>query len=79
MELGRTFIILGIFLLIAGTALVLLPKLFFWFGNLPGDIRIERQNTKIFIPIGSMIVISVVLTLLFNGILWLISFFSKFK
>ena len=37
-----------------------------WFGNLPGDIRIENERTTIFAPITSMIVISVVGTVLIN-------------
>ncbi len=37
-----------------------------WFGNLPGDIRIENERTTIFAPITSMIVISVVGTVLLN-------------
>lgn len=35
-----------------------------WFGRLPGDIRIERGNTRIFFPITTMILISVGLSLL---------------
>lgn len=31
-----------------------------WFGNLPGDIRIENDRSTLFIPITSMIVISIV-------------------
>lgn len=34
-----------------------------WFGRLPGDIRIERPNAKVYVPITSMIVVSVVLSL----------------
>ena len=37
-----------------------------WFGRLPGDIRIEGQTTRIYIPVTSMILISVVLTLVVN-------------
>jgi hypothetical protein len=36
-----------------------------WFGTLPGDIRIERENTRIYFPITSMILISLVLNLVF--------------
>jgi hypothetical protein len=43
---------------------------FGWFGNLPGDIRIESENTSVFIPITSMIVVSVGLTLLINAVRW---------
>jgi hypothetical protein len=35
-----------------------------WFGRLPGDIRIERDSMRIYIPLASMLVISVVLSLL---------------
>ena len=38
-----------------------------WLGNLPGDIRIDSGNTRIFIPITSMVLVSVALNLL----LWL--------
>ncbi len=37
-----------------------------WFGNLPGDIRIESNTTRVFVPITSMLVVSVVATLLVN-------------
>lgn len=33
-----------------------------WFGRLPGDIRIERPNVRIYIPITSMILVSIVLS-----------------
>lgn len=37
-----------------------------WFGNLPGDIRIENDSTRFFAPITSMIVVSVVGSVLLN-------------
>ena len=36
-----------------------------WFGRLPGDIRIERENVRFYFPIITMVVVSVVLSLLF--------------
>jgi len=33
-----------------------------WFGRLPGDIRITSGNTRIFVPITSMLLLSVALT-----------------
>lgn len=38
------------------------------FGKLPGDIRIEKENTKVFIPITSSILLSLVL----SALLWLL-------
>ena len=35
-----------------------------WFGHLPGDIRIERENVRIYIPVMSMLLISVAASLL---------------
>jgi len=37
-----------------------------WVGRLPGDVRIDRGNVKIFFPITSMILISLLLTLILN-------------
>jgi hypothetical protein len=39
---------------------------FSWFGRLPGDIRYETDSTRIYFPITSMILVSLVLTLLAN-------------
>lgn len=37
-----------------------------WFGRLPGDIRIERESFRLFVPLTSMILVSLVLTLVLN-------------
>lgn len=34
-----------------------------WFGRLPGDFRIERESVRVFLPLMSMLVVSVVLSL----------------
>ena len=56
-------------IVLAGVALVLVGLAVWsgalsWFGRLPGDIRIERDSMRIYIPLASMLLISVVLTLL---------------
>lgn len=66
MPLGKILILLGLSLFALGLVLSYAPGLFGWFGKLPGDIRIENENSKVFIPITSMIVVSLVLTLLVN-------------
>lgn len=38
-----------------------------WFGRLPGDIRIERENWRLYVPITSMILVSLAL----SAVLWL--------
>lgn len=37
-----------------------------WFGRLPGDIRIETDRTRVFVPITSMLLVSAVLTLVLS-------------
>lgn len=64
--MARWLMIAGTALLLLGIALHFAPWLFSWFGRLPGDIRIESERSKVFIPITSMLLISLVVTLLLN-------------
>jgi hypothetical protein len=64
--MARWLIIAGIVLVVIGSILHFAPWLLNWFGKLPGDIRIETERFKLFIPITSMILISVVITVLIN-------------
>ena len=57
---------LGGGVLVLGALIRFAPGLFSWFGNPPGDIRIDGENSTVFIPVTSMIVVSVLLTVLFN-------------
>lgn len=55
-------------LIALGVGLILIGLLFWsgslaWFGRLPGDIRIERETVRIYVPIVSMLVVSVVVSL----------------
>ena len=63
-RLGPALVLAGIILMVVG--LIAWKGGLFWFGRLPGDIRIERDTFKVFIPITSMLLISVALTLLIN-------------
>ena len=36
-----------------------------WFGRLPGDIRYESEHVRVYVPIVSMLLVSLVLSLLF--------------
>ena len=66
MDIGRLFIIIGSLILIAGLTLSYTPWLINWFGKLPGDIHLKNENSTVFIPITSMIVISLVLSIAVN-------------
>ena len=60
-SVGRILVGVGIAVVVLG--LLVQVGALRWFGNLPGDIRIEGENSRVFIPITSMIVVSVVLSL----------------
>lgn len=63
-EIGRVVLIIGVVLVVIGGLAVLGVRL--PFGNLPGDIHIQGENGSIYIPLGTMLVISLILTLVFN-------------
>jgi hypothetical protein len=64
--MARWFIISGLILIVIGVILYYAPWILKWFGRLPGDIRIESNSTRIYIPIVSMILISIIVTLIIN-------------
>jgi hypothetical protein len=67
---GNVLMLIGAGLLVIGALVRFAPGLFSWFGYLPGDIYVEGENSRIFIPITSMIVVSVALTLIVNLVGW---------
>lgn len=66
MPMSRVLILLGATLLLAGLVMRFAPWVFSWFGKLPGDIRIERENGVFFIPVTSMLIVSVALSILLS-------------
>ncbi|HEY8037455.1 MAG TPA: DUF2905 domain-containing protein [Methylobacter sp.] len=66
MALGKFLAVIGVVLVVIGLAVNYAPWLINWFGKLPGDIRIEGERRFVFIPITSMLVVSVILTLIVN-------------
>jgi hypothetical protein len=63
-SLGLLVIVGGVFIIIVG--LLIYSGGLSWFGRLPGDIRYESDNVRVYIPIVSMLLVSIALTLLFN-------------
>jgi uncharacterized membrane protein len=64
-EIGRWLIGVGILLIIIGGILLLVGR-FSLFGRLPGDILIEREHMTIFLPLGTMLLVSLILTVIVN-------------
>jgi len=61
---------IGLLVILGGVALIVIGLLIYlgwlsWFGRLPGDIRYESDNVRVYVPIVSMLLASVVLSLLF--------------
>lgn len=67
-ELGKWVVLAGLVLVFVGGLMWLLGHIPF-LGNLPGDIHIQTQNVSCFIPIVSMIIVSVVATIILNIII----------
>jgi hypothetical protein len=59
---GLVLVVVG--LVLVGAGLLVWSGGLSWFGRLPGDIRIERPNTRIYIPIASSLLVSLVLSVL---------------
>ena len=64
--MGRLLILMGGVLALVGFLLVLGPRLPFRLGRLPLDFHYERDNFKFYFPLGTSILISVLLTLVFG-------------
>ena len=71
-SLGRLLIQLGLILVVAGGVVFLLGRFGISLGSMPGDLTWRRKSVTVFFPLGTSIVISILLTLLF----WL---FSRFR
>lgn len=63
---GKYFILFGIIFLVIGIILYFFGNNLNWLGKLPGDIRIERENFRMYLPITTMILLSVILTIIIN-------------
>jgi hypothetical protein len=69
---------IGPFVVVAGIFVVLLGVLIWagglsWFGRLPGDIRVERGNVRIYVPLVSMLLVSVTATVA----LWVVRYLLR--
>lgn len=63
--LARVLIVLGVLLIVMGGLLLLLGRVP-GIGRLPGDIFIQRDGFSLYVPLVTMIIVSIVLTVLLN-------------
>jgi hypothetical protein len=64
-SIGKSLIFFGIVLIVIGSLFVLFGKVP-WFGRLPGDIIIKREGLTVYFPVATMVLLSLLLTILFN-------------
>jgi hypothetical protein len=69
--LGRTILILGILLAAAGLFLLYGPRLPGLFGRFPGDLSFGRGKVRVYLPLGTCVLLSLILTILYSLISWL--------
>ena len=65
--LGKTLLLAGIGLALAGAALLLAPRLP-WIGRLPGDIRIQGERSSFYFPLTTCLLLSAVLSIVLYAI-----------
>jgi len=74
--IGKILIFAGIGIAVIGLIIFLGSKIPF-FGRLPGDINIRRENFSFYFPISTSILVSIILTIIINIVLFLIFKFRK--
>ncbi len=65
-DFARLLIIIGLVVVFAGILLLVAIRYFPWLGNLPGDFRFERENFKIYMPLATMLLISILASIILN-------------
>ena len=69
---GRWMVVIGLGIAGIGVLMVLLSRIGIPIGRLPGDIRLQGENMTCLIPIASMILVSLLLTIALNILLRLL-------
>jgi hypothetical protein len=67
-SLGKTLILIGILIVVAGGLIMIVAKIPF-LNRLPGDIKIQRGNFTFYFPLTKCIIISVIITIILNIVL----------
>ncbi len=68
---GWTLVVIGILIALIGLVWLVAPSIP-WLGKMPGDIVIERENFRLYFPLATCVLLSLLLT----GIMWIVRHFS---
>jgi hypothetical protein len=63
-QTGKYILIAGLVVVAAGILIYFFHDYFKWIGRLPGDIRIEKENFKLYFPLTTMIIFSLAITII---------------
>jgi len=64
-DIGRTLLVVAVLIAIVG-GLVLIAGQVPWLGRLPGDISVERDNFRLYVPLATCLLVSLILTVVLN-------------
>jgi len=70
-QIAKILIVIGAVVLLLGILFYFFGDKLGWLGKLPGDIRIEKENSSFYFPITTCILLSLVVTLIFKVVQWL--------
>lgn len=65
-DFARVLIIIGLVIAFVGFVILVAVRFFPWLGNLPGDFRYEGENFRIYFPLATMLLISILGSILLN-------------
>ena len=65
-DFARVLIIIGLVIAFTGFVILIAVRFFPWLGNLPGDFRYEGENFRIYFPLATMLLISILGSILLN-------------
>jgi hypothetical protein len=63
---GKYIIFFGVIVVVVGVIIYFFGDKLNWIGRLPGDIRVEKENSRFYFPITTMILFSILLTVIVN-------------
>jgi len=68
--IGILLIIVALIIALVGAVIYFAGASFSWFGNLPGDLKVERENFTFYFPMATMLVLSIVLNIIIKLMLY---------
>jgi hypothetical protein len=68
---GKWVIIAGFIIIVIGVIIYFFHDKLHWIGNLPGDIRIERENFRFYFPLTTMLLVSLLINAVIRIVKWL--------